>query len=70
MKLKPDSYNFGVNIGKRWTNYLPCSFHLIPRYKGDDENLEGGMRNVIPTKGKYVGKPAENVDEVYEMLKS
>ncbi len=27
--------------------------HLIPRYKGDMENPEGGVRGVIPEKQKY-----------------
>ncbi len=30
-----------------------CHMHLIPRYKGDVPNPEGGVRGVIPGKQKY-----------------
>lgn len=53
-RYKPDSYNIGLNEGKvagRTVEHL--HIHLIPRYKGDVDDPQGGIRNVIPGKGKY-----------------
>lgn len=53
-KFKPDAYNIGINDGKesgRTINHLHV--HIIPRYKGDVKNPKGGVRNIIPGKGKY-----------------
>lgn len=50
----PDAYNFGVNDGTeagRTISHL--HFHLIPRYKGDVFNPNGGIRHIIPEKGFY-----------------
>ena len=51
---KPDGYNIGINEGKaagRSVHHL--HIHVIPRYKGDVKNPQGGIRNVIPEKGDY-----------------
>ena|SRR6056300_912999 len=54
-KYKPDGYNIGMNCGElagQTVFHFHC--HLIPRYKGDMENPRGGVRHVIPEKGRYL----------------
>ncbi|HJY98654.1 MAG TPA: HIT domain-containing protein [Patescibacteria group bacterium] len=51
---KPDGYNFGNNDGAaagRTIHHL--HIHIIPRFMGDTENPEGGIRHIIPGMGKY-----------------
>jgi diadenosine tetraphosphate (Ap4A) HIT family hydrolase len=53
--LKPNGYNVGVNVGEAagqtvWHVHL----HLIPRYFGDTPDPSGGVRHVIPSKGRYI----------------
>lgn len=53
-KYNPDGYNIGVNEGVSAGRTIPhLHIHLIPRYKGDVSDPMGGVRNVIPGKGKY-----------------
>ena len=50
----PDGFNIGMNCGEtagQTVFHFHC--HLIPRYIGDMENPRGGVRHVIPSKGKY-----------------
>ena len=50
----PDGYNIGINDGSAAGQTVPhLHIHLIPRYKGDQEDVRGGVRWVIPEKAKY-----------------
>lgn len=50
----PDGYNIGVNDGAyAGQTILHCHIHMIPRYKGDINDPQGGIRGVIPSKQKY-----------------
>jgi diadenosine tetraphosphate (Ap4A) HIT family hydrolase/5-methylcytosine-specific restriction endonuclease McrA len=47
-------FNVGVNIGvDAGQTVFHCHIHLIPRRKGDVQDPEGGIRNMIPDKGKW-----------------
>ena len=55
--FSPDGYNVGVNIGAAAGQSIPhLHIHVIPRYAGDVENPQGGVRGVIPHNQKYVRK--------------
>lgn len=47
-------FNLGFNVGRVAGQTIDhCHFHIIPRRSGDVEEPTGGIRNVIPGKGKY-----------------
>ena len=47
-------FNIGINCGEdAGQTVFHCHIHLIPRRKGDIESPMGGVRNIIPGKGKY-----------------
>ena len=49
-----DAYNIGQNVGTEAGQTVPYPHvHLIPRRKGDMEDPRGGVRHVIPEKGRY-----------------
>ena len=53
-EFKPDSFNIGINDGLAAGQTVPhLHIHLIPRYKGDQEDPRGGVRWIIPGKAKY-----------------
>lgn len=52
--FKPDGYNIGINEGVyAGQTIMHCHVHLIPRYIGDVDYPQGGIRGVIPKKQKY-----------------
>ena len=51
-----EGFNIGINVGAvAGQTIFHCHFHLIPRRSGDVANPRGGIRNVIPGKGDYLG---------------
>jgi diadenosine tetraphosphate (Ap4A) HIT family hydrolase len=53
-KFKPDGFNIGMNCGAaagQTVFHFHC--HVIPRYKDDMENPDGGVRYCIPKMGNY-----------------
>ena len=53
-KFEPDGYNIGLNVRRAAGQTIDhVHIHVIPRYKGDMEDPTGGVRHVIPGKGKY-----------------
>ncbi len=53
-ELQPQGYNIGVNIGAAaGQTVMHAHMHLIPRFSLDVADPVGGVRNVIPGKGRY-----------------
>ena len=51
---RPDGFNIGVNSGEAaGQTIFHLHVHLIPRYKGDQEDPRGGVRRLFPTKARY-----------------
>jgi len=54
LEPKPDGFNIGLNDGEAAGQTISqLHVHVIPRYKGDVPDPRGGVRFVIPEKGKY-----------------
>lgn len=52
--FKPDGFNIGININESAGQTIPhIHIHIIPRYLGDVEEPEGGVRGVIPRRRLY-----------------
>ena len=55
-RFNPDGFNIGVNNGICAGQTIPhVHIHLIPRYQGDTDHPDGGVRGVIPEKRAYSG---------------
>jgi len=53
----PDGYNVGVNVNPAaGQSIFHVHIHLIPRYRGDSDKPQGGVRHVLPGKAHYVRK--------------
>lgn len=49
----PDGYNIGMNIGAAGgQTVFHLHLHVIPRYAGDVPDPRGGVRHVLPGRGK------------------
>jgi len=50
-------FNIGINVNEAAGQTVPhVHIHLIPRYKGDVQEPEGGVRGVIPERKTYRNK--------------
>jgi diadenosine tetraphosphate (Ap4A) HIT family hydrolase len=53
-KFSPDGYNIGVNVGPVAGQTIDhVHVHLIPRYRGDDDDPRGGVRWILPERAVY-----------------
>ena len=53
-KYHPGGFNFGINEGAVAGQTIShLHVHMIPRHRGDVKDPRGGIRNVIPGKGRY-----------------
>ena len=51
---KPDGYNVGFNAGEAaGQTVFHLHVHVIPRLRGDVEDLRGGVRSVMPGTAAY-----------------
>jgi diadenosine tetraphosphate (Ap4A) HIT family hydrolase len=56
-EFSPAGYNIGVNVDKAGgQSVFHVHIHLIPRYEGDVERPQGGVRHVLPGKAHYTRK--------------
>ncbi len=53
-RFTPDGFNIGINCGRAAGQTVHhAHIHIIPRYDGDVGDPTGGVRNLIPGKGRY-----------------
>ena len=53
-QFSPDGFNIGINDNEAAGQTIShVHIHLIPRYKGDQEDPRGGIRWIFPDKAKY-----------------
>jgi len=54
LEFEPTGFNVGFNVGPVAGQTVDhVHIHVIPRYNGDMEDPTGGVRHVIPWRGKY-----------------
>ena len=54
LEFQPSGFNVGFNVGPVAGQTVDhVHIHVIPRYAGDMDDPTGGVRHVIPEKGKY-----------------
>jgi diadenosine tetraphosphate (Ap4A) HIT family hydrolase len=54
-KYSPEGFNIGINNGEVAGQTIPhLHIHLIPRFLGDDQHPEGGIRKIIPNMVEYL----------------
>jgi diadenosine tetraphosphate (Ap4A) HIT family hydrolase len=52
--FSPNGYNIGMNVGTAaGQTIMHCHCHVIPRYVGDVDRPEGGVRGVVPGRQGY-----------------
>jgi len=50
----PSGWNIGINEGSVAGQTIPhLHIHVVPRYEGDIDDPEGGVRNIFPEKANY-----------------
>jgi len=60
-RFQPDGFNIGVNIGPAaGQTVMHLHIHIIPRYLGDIEHPEGGVRRIIPNLVEYPPRLAQH----------
>ena len=53
-EYSPDGFNIGINNGTVAGQTIShLHIHLIPRFMGDDQHPEGGIRKIIPNMVEY-----------------
>lgn len=53
-EFSPDGFNIGINNGQAAGQTIShLHIHLIPRFYGDDERPEGGIRKIISNQIEY-----------------
>lgn len=53
-ELNPDDYNIGINDGPLAGQTVPhVHIHVMPRFKGDVDDVRGGVRNIIAERAVY-----------------
>ena len=49
-----EGFNIGMNCGEAaGQSVYHCHVHLIPRREGDVQSPRGGVRHMIPDRGRY-----------------